>query len=97
MLEGEGEALYPDSCPVIDSKEGFPEHSISELVELRDGVGLVGGNTAGKLLSLPRHCGHVVGCLSGGSTLCVWRPRFLVLVLLELSFVPETGSPLPMG
>ena len=47
MLEDEREASYLDLGPVRDSKEGGPEDSISELVELRDGVGSVGGNMVG--------------------------------------------------
>ena len=64
MLEEEGETLYPDSGPVTDSRDGGPEESVSELVELDDGVGLIGGDAAGK--PLPRHFGQEMGCLSGG-------------------------------
>ena len=66
MLGNEREASYPDWGLVIDSKEGGPEDSVSELVELRDGTGSVGGDMVGQLLSLPRPCGHVLGHLSGG-------------------------------
>ena len=51
MLE-EDEASYPDSGPVIDSREGGPEESVSKL---EDGVGSTGGDAVGK--PLPRHLG----------------------------------------
>ena len=100
VLEDEREALYPDSDLVIDSKDGSPEYSVSELVGLRDGMGSVGGDMAGE--SLPRHFGQELGILSRGSTPYRWGPGFPVLILLGarlhgLSFVLETGSPLPMG
>ena len=64
MLEDEGEASYPDLGLVIDSKDGSPEDSVTEMVGLRDGVGSVGGHTVGE--SLPRHFGQELGHLSGG-------------------------------
>ena len=98
MLEDEKEASYLDSGLVIDSKDGGPEDSVLELVGLIGGVGSVGGYMAGESLLLPRHFGQELGHLSGGlSTPCGQGPGFLVLVLLELSFVPGTGSSLPMG
>ena len=51
MLE-EDEASYPDSGPVIDSREGGPEESVSEL---EDRVGSTVGNPVGR--PLPRHLG----------------------------------------
>ena len=61
ILEDEGEASYPDSGLVTDSREGGPEESVSEL---EDGVDSTGGDAAGKPLS--RHLGQEMGCLSGG-------------------------------
>ena len=55
------EASYPDPSPLIDSREGGPEESVSEL---EDGVGSTGGDAVGK--PLPRHLGQEMGCLSGG-------------------------------
>ena len=49
VLGDEEEASYPESGPVIDSRDGGPEESISELLE--GGVGLIGGNAAGKPLA----------------------------------------------
>ena len=100
MFEDEGEALYPDSGLVTDSREGGPVESVSELVKLEDGVCLTGGDAAGK--PLPRHFGQETGHLSGGSTPCRWGPGFLLLVLIGvklqgLLLVPGTVSPLPMG
>ena len=100
MLKDEGEASYLDSGLVIDSKDGGPEDSVSELVGLWDGVGLVGGDMVGE--SLLMHFGQELGILSGGSTPCGWGPGFLIFILLGarllgLSFVPGTGSPLAMG
>ena len=79
MLEDEGVASYLDLGLVIDSKDGSPEDSVSELVGLRDGVGSIGGHTVGE--SLPRHFGQELGILSGGSTPCRWGPGFLLLIL----------------
>ena len=95
MLEDEGEALYPDSGLITDSRDGGPEESVSELVKLEDTVGSIGGDAAGKPLA--RHFGQDMGHLSGRSTPCGWGSGLLVPVLLDPSFIPRTGSPLPIG
>ena len=97
MLEEEDEASYPDSGPVIDSREGGLDELVSEL---EDGVGSTGGGAVGKLL--PRHLGQEAGCHSGGSTPCGQEPGFLLHVLTGsklqgLLLVLGTVSHLPMG
>ena len=86
MLEDD-EASYPDSGPVMDSRDSGPEESVSEL---EDGIGSACGDAAGK--PLPRHLGHEMSCLSGGSAPCGWGPRFPLCIL-----VPGTVIPLPRG
>ena len=58
---------------------------------------------AGESLSLPRHCGHVLGHLSGGVN-SLWMESWisaphpaLVLDCLGLSSVLGAGIPIPMG
>ena len=94
MLE-EDEASYPDSGPLIDSREGIPEESVPEL---EDGIGSAGRDAVGKLL--PKHLGQDIGCLNGGSTPCGWGPWFLLHVLMGsklqgLLLVLGTVSPFP--
>ena len=60
MLEDD-EASYLDSSPVIDSREGGSEESLSEL---EDGIGSASGAAVGK--PLPRHLGQDMGCHNGG-------------------------------
>ena len=57
------EALYLDSGPVIDSREGGPEESVSEL---EYGTGSTGGYAVEN--PLLRYLGQETGCLSGRST-----------------------------
>ena len=49
-MEDEGEASYLDSGLIIGSNDGGPEDSVSELVGLMDGVGMVGGDMVGESL-----------------------------------------------
>ena len=58
---GEDEASYPDSGLVIDSREGGPEESVSEL---EDGIGSPGWDAVGK--PQPWHLGQDMRCLNGG-------------------------------
>ena len=50
-MEDEEETSYLESGPVMDSKDGGAEDSVSELVGLRDGAGLVGGDMVGGVTS----------------------------------------------
>ena len=56
----EDEASYLDSGLIIDSREGGPEESVSELEE---GIGPAGGEAVGK--PLPRHLDQDIRCLNG--------------------------------
>ena len=64
MFEDDGKALYLDSGPVTDSREGGPEDSVLELVKLEDDLGSTRGDAVGR--PLPIHLGQETGCLSGG-------------------------------